>query len=125
MLCSLQYKREFGISMCVYFATVLASIGYLKAYPDTRFATLITVLPVVPAIMAAVAIIRELNRLDELQLRIQLNSLAVSFLLTAIATFTYGFLENIGYPPISMLWVLPFMLMVWGSATPLIARNYR
>ncbi|MBB3169236.1 hypothetical protein [Simiduia aestuariiviva] len=125
MLCSPQYKREFGMAMMAYVVTIFASTYYLKINPESPVAALVAILPVIPAIFAAVTILREFNRLDELQLRIQLNSLGISFLVTAIGTFSYGFLENIGYPHLPLIWILPFMVGLWGLATPFVARSYR
>ena len=43
----------------------------------------------------------------------QLESLAFGFAAAAIATFTYGFLQNAGLPDVSWVWVWPVMAVCW------------
>ena len=62
-----------------------------------------------PALGIPLAVIRYCQALDELQLRMQLESLAFGFTATAIVTFTYGFLQNAGLPDVSWIWVWPVM----------------
>jgi hypothetical protein len=58
-------------------------------------------------------VVRQLRRLDELQRRIQLDALALAFMVTALVTLSYGFLENVGIPALNMVWVWPLMASVW------------
>jgi len=125
MLNSKQYYLEFGTSMILYAAAVVLSISILTSNPETPWAILISLLPMLPAIFATAAVIRALKKLDELQQRIQLTSFAVSFAVVGLTTFSYGFLENVGFPHIPYLWVFPFMVCTWGIATPIVARTYK
>ena len=124
MLNTKQYFLEFGSSMVLYTGAIIFSISILSTHPDTPWKVWISLLPVFPAILATIAIIRALKKLDELQQRIQLMSFATSFAIVALSTFTYGFLENVGFPHIPYVWVLPFMVATWGLTTPVIARLY-
>jgi hypothetical protein len=48
-------------------------------------------------------------------LRLQmLGDIAIAAAVTSGWTFTYGFLENTGFPRLSMFTVLPAMFGVWG-----------
>ncbi|AFJ02642.1 hypothetical protein Q7C_1493 [Methylophaga frappieri] len=125
MLNSKQYLIEFGSSMALYTLAIFFSIGFLIMYPQSPWRIWVALLPVVPALMATAAIIRAVARLDELQQRIQLMSFALSFAIVGLSTFTYGFLENVGFPSIPYVWILPFMMVVWGFATPFVARMYK
>jgi hypothetical protein len=63
--------------------------------------------------------------MDELQRRIQLESLAFGFAAAAIATFTYGFLQNAGLPEVSWVWVWPVMAVCWMVGQLVARRRYR
>jgi hypothetical protein len=88
-----------------------------------RFA--IALAPVIPAIFALVAFVRFLGRMDELQRRIQFDAIALSFGATAILTFAYGFLEGVGFPRLSRIWILPLMVMLWGLGAAIASMRYR
>jgi hypothetical protein len=62
--------------------------------------------------------------MDELQRRIHLNAVGFGFGATAIITFTYGFLELVGFPAISYIWVLPLMTALWGVGAVVATRRY-
>lgn len=79
----------------------------------------------IPAATMAWGILRELRRMDELQLRIQLEALGFSFAGTAILTFSYGFLEGLGYPRLSMFTVWPILATPWIVGLVLARRRYR
>ncbi len=67
-----------------------------------------------------------LRRLDELEQRIQYESLALAFASTAIVFTVYGFLESAGLPTISWaLWVYPIMFLFWGLFWTVVVRRYR
>lgn len=125
MLNKKQYIIEFGASIILYTAAIFFSISFLRSNPDTPWGVWISLLPVLPALLATLAVIRALIKLDELQQKIQLMSFASSFAIVGLSTFTYGFLENVGYPHIPYLWVFPFMIATWGLATPVIASIYK
>jgi hypothetical protein len=63
--------------------------------------------------------------MDELQRRIQLEALALASDGTALLTFSYGFLENVGFPHLSLFWVLPLMCALWGLGAGVAGRKYR
>ncbi|MCB0094923.1 MAG: hypothetical protein KDE46_04345 [Caldilineaceae bacterium] len=119
-----EYLLGFGLSMGFYIVAVFVSITLLKRYPDLPFKTLVAVLPVIPILFALRAFLRYLNNIDELQQRIQMNSIAFAAGATGIGTLTYGFMENAGFPQLSWLWVLPIMMVIWGIATAVASRRY-
>ena len=44
---------------------------------------------------------------------------------TAIATFAYGMLENVGLPCMNMTLVAPFTIAAWGLSTCVASWMYR
>jgi hypothetical protein len=63
--------------------------------------------------------------MNELQQRIQLEALGFSFGATAILTFTYGFLQNVGFSDLNWTWVVPLMIGLWGIGQIVAGRRYR
>ncbi|WKD49273.1 hypothetical protein [Microbulbifer spongiae] len=125
MLNTKQYLIEFGLSMVLYIIAIFFSISFLVNNPHTPWKVWISLLPILPAILATIAVIRALKRLDELQQRIQMMSFAISFAIVGLITFSYGFLENAGYPHIPYVWIFPFMIATWGISTPIVASVYK
>lgn len=119
-----RYLIGFGSSMLFYTIAVVSSVTLLQRYPELPLKTLIALLPVVPILFALHAFLRYLNSMDEMQQRIQMNAIAFAAGATGILTFTYGFLENVGYPVLSWTWVFPLMIALWGVATAVVSRRY-
>jgi len=74
------------------------------------------------AIVISVAAIR---RLDELEQRIQLIAIAVSFTLTGILVTTADILEQDGFPRIGGSWLWMIMAAIWFVGALLLRRRYR
>jgi hypothetical protein len=119
------YVIEFGSAMAAYVVVLLASIFLIQNNPDAPWRVPLALTPVVPTIFALAAFLHYLRRIDEMQRQIQLEGLGLSFGATAILTFAYGFLENVGFPQVSLIWILPLMVMLWGLGVALAARRYQ
>jgi hypothetical protein len=110
--------------MLAYCIVLPVSIVIIQANPHAPWRVPLALAPVIPAVVALWAYVRFLNRLDELQRRIQLEALALAAGGTALLTFSYGFLENVGFPHLSVIWVLPLMIALWGLGAALASRKY-
>lgn len=119
------YTRQFIIAMFAYAVTLTASISLLKLLPESPWRIPLVLLPVIPVLFGLRAFIELLSRMDELQQRIQLQGIAFAAGTTGMLTFTYGFLELIGFPPISWLWIFPLMIVLWGFGLALATRKYQ
>jgi hypothetical protein len=119
------YVIEFGVAMVAYVVVLLTSVWLLNRDPLSPWRLAIALAPVIPAIFALVAFVRFLGRMDELQRRIQFDAIALSFGATAILTFAYGFLEGVGFPHLSWIWILPLMVMLWGLGAAIASMRYR
>ena len=71
------------------------------------------------------AIVRMMRTLDEMHLRIQFEALGFAFAASALLTFSYGFLENVGFPHISWICVWPVMGLMWMIGLALARRRYQ
>lgn len=87
--------------------------------------TPVALLPMLPCLATAFVILRHIRRVDEFQRKIQFEAVAFAFTLTALLTFTYGFLEGQGFPRLSMFAVWPLMGGLWGVGVLITHLRYR
>ena len=123
---SKQYTKELTAALVVYGLLLAGSIQLLTHVDVARpWRDVIALSPMIPAAAMAWVILRELRRMDELQRRIQLEALGFSFAGNAILTFSYGFLEGLGYPRLSMFTVWPLLAVLWIVGLVLARRRYQ
>jgi hypothetical protein len=123
-----RYMREFIYSMIAYILTLalsLIGLGFFADYKINAAQIIVGLAPVVPIIFMILSFLKYLNSIDELQQRIQLLAIGFAAGVTSLLTFSYGFLENVGFPPISLLWVFPVMILLWGLGLAFISRRYQ
>lgn len=115
-VCRKSFAR-YATTMCVllvlYGAALVVSLRWLEAGVGEPWKYLVATLPVWPALGIPWAVVQYCRSMDELQLRQQLEGLAFGFAAAAMATFTYGFLQNAGLPEVSWVWVWPVMGVCW------------
>jgi hypothetical protein len=121
-----QYLKELAAALVLYGLMLVGSIKLLDHVTIAApWRDVIALSPMVGGLACAWAILRELRRMDELQQRIQLEALGFAFALTALITFSYGFLEGLGYPRLSMFSVWPVMAVLWAVGLVLARRRYQ
>lgn len=103
-----------GCFMAYAILLVLSPRLLAQGVDDQTLRVVITLLPVIPAVFICWVVLRGLFRVDEMQRKLQFEALAFSFAGTALITLGYGFLENVGYPKLSMFAVWPIMAALWG-----------
>src|SRR5262245_14309204 len=105
-----RYFKEFGTAMTAYVVVLIASVTVLNNVELPQIAKIaVVLLPIIPVIFVIITMLRVLRNSDELIQRIQLQAVVFSAITTGLITFTYGFLENIGFPPFPTIWILPMM----------------
>ena len=67
-----------------------------------------------PTLLMIAVVVRQIRRSDEYMRLQALENIAIAAGVTAGWTFTYGFLENAGFPLLSMFNVMPVMFFVWA-----------
>lgn len=121
-----RYMRELLVAMSIYIVVLIASISILERTELPQvWQVLITLLPAIPVAFVILAIMRMLIDSDELQQRIQLFATAFSAALTGFITFSYGFLENVGFPKFSTFLVFPMLILIWGISLGYFTRKYQ
>jgi hypothetical protein len=119
------YLKEFAVAMLAYLLVLPASIVAIQHHPHVWWRLPVALAPILPLLLLLRAIVRFFRRLDELQRRIQLDALAFAFAGSALLTFTYGLLENVGFPRLSYGYVWSVMGVLWGIGTAVAKRRYR
>jgi peptidoglycan/LPS O-acetylase OafA/YrhL len=122
-----RYRKEMAAALAAYCVVLVGSLWLLRAggIASDALRTLVAIAPLVPALAVCWVIVRRVRRLDELQRRIELESLSIAFAGTALLTFGYGFLENAGYPRLSWVMVWPLMGALWLVSSMACSRRYR
>jgi len=118
-----------------FWAFIGAAIAYAVTLPlsivlmrEMDFGVLsmgIALLPMIPVIFGVIVLVRMIDALDELERRVQLQALAISGMVTGLGTFAYSLLERTGLPPLSLTWVLPILIALWGVGNFIARRRYR
>ena len=119
------YFVEFGSAMVGYVIVLPIAMSVIQRFPDAPWRYAVALAPVVPLCFALAAMLRFFNRSDEMIRRVHFDAFAVSAGATAIATFAYGMLQNVGLPPINLTLVAPFTIAVWGIASCIAWWRYR
>lgn len=108
------YHKELFGSLALYVVVLFTSIWFAKDMPDGVVRTLIALTPTVPIFGALWAVVRHFARMDE-YLRIwNLELIAIAGAITALSSITYGFMEGIGFPRLSMFVIWPLFVGSWG-----------
>lgn len=121
-----RYVLELGGAFVLYASLLVGAAAIERSVAFTGTLKLvINLLPMIGALAAAWAIMRGLWRMDELQRRVQLDAIALSFLGTALITFGWGFAEGAGLPHLRAFAVWPIMGSLWGLGILVAQRRYR
>ena len=120
-----QYFKEFGGAMILYVVTVQVAMRLSLGLQAGAVQTGVLLLPAVPIALTIWAIVRHYRRSDEFIRKSTLEFIAISAAVTAGWTLTYGFLENAGFPRLSMFTVWPVMGAVWALLTIVHVIRYR
>lgn len=119
-----RYLIELLLAFVAYGALLAASLAWLRqGIDEPALRLIVTLSPMLSAPAFVWVILREFRRQDELHQKLQFEALVIAFVGTALMTFSYGFLENIGYPRLSMFSVWPVMAALWVIA--LLTRQWR
>ncbi len=120
-----RYVRQFSLAMFVYVVAIFLSVSLVEQTPTNsvlRF--LLAVVPIVPVFFVLGAFLGYLAGVDELQQRIQLQAIGFAAGATSMLSFAYGLLENAGLPHLSLVYIFPAMVALWGLSLPYFSRRY-
>ncbi|EJN33493.1 hypothetical protein [Pseudomonas sp. GM80] len=122
-----RYYLEMGAALVLY--VLVLSLSLIASQPlldaNIFLRSLVALAPVIPAGLMCWAIVRNMRRMDEMHLRIQFEALGFAFAASALLTFSYGFLENVGAPHIPWTCVWPVMGLMWIVGLQIARRRYQ
>ena len=109
-------------------AAIIIALALLSKQFPTRSPARIAcaLLQGIATTVVVVLSLRDIHRLDELQQRVHLEALSLSFAGTAILSTGYGFLIKAGLPDIewgALVW--PVMVGLWAVGLVIANRRYR
>jgi hypothetical protein len=115
--------------MAGYVVTILGSVWLLKQHvEDPTLRVLVALAPVPFVALAMRAMIRHIRDTDELQRRIEVESVSLATALVSLGYFAAGLLQAakvIDVPSsVAMIWVFPLICFVYGIAKVLVSRRY-
>lgn len=120
-----RYLREFLATMFLYVVTLITSVTLLKNFDFARgWQIVISLTPTLPIVFVIASILRLQRDSDEMQQRVNLLATTFSAVLTGFLTFSYGFLENIGFPKMPTFAVFPVLFVLWGIGLGYFTRRY-
>ncbi|HET8984654.1 MAG TPA: hypothetical protein VFN03_02735 [Trueperaceae bacterium] len=119
--------RQFVYGMVGYGAAVVLEGLFVEPQGLSPWVAVALVLvPMAFAVWGMAGWLTAVRTFDELRQKIFAEAGLISFGVTAVATFTYGFLENyLGLPRLSMFFVFPFMAFCYSLSLPFVFRRYR
>ena len=120
-----RYVKEFLIAMSVYVIVLIVSISILNRLELPKlWQIVISIAPALPVAFIILVLMRLLINSDELQQRVQLLATSFAAALTGLITFSYGFLENVGFPKFPTFFIFPLMIVLWGISLAYFSKRY-
>jgi hypothetical protein len=123
-----QYYRDFLPPMAAYVVVMVLWKRLLDVVDMSWLRILIALLPALLVLLVIRAMARYVRDADEMQRRIELESVAIAAAVVAAIYMTAGFLQSAGLIAIpaaaAMLWVYPLLCIGYGVVKIVIARRY-
>lgn len=120
-----RYFKEMGGAMLLYTIMLFVSLRIGAGIEPGLAQTAVYVSPMLAFFLAIWAVVRQIRRSDEFLRKVSVEHLAITAAVTAGWTFTYGFLENAGFPKLSMFAVWPVMGATWAILSIVEALRHR
>ena len=123
-----RYQRDVGIAMSLYVAIMLFWKHLLDRIDATWLRVLLALAPTLLICWVLRAFVIYVRDSDEMQRRIELESVAIGAMLMSAVYLAAGFLQSadvIAVPSkVAMLWVFPMLCLFYGVAKVFVSRRY-
>lgn len=124
-----RYMRALLGAMAAYVAVLFASMWLLNRVDAAPLRVAIALAPVLPIGFAVRAMVHFIRDLDEMQQRIELESIGIATVTVSMLYMTGGLLQQaqlVQVPGgVAMIWVFPLVCFTYGLAKAFVARRYR
>ena len=104
------YSIRFTVGAVLYSVGVLVGLRWARSMEGDPWRFAFALLPMLGVLICAWAMMRLVREADEMQARKVMEALVVSAAGTVITSIAYSFLEEVGAPHISLMWVT----VVWA-----------
>lgn len=125
-----RYLRALWPLMVSYALLLFTSTWWIRqGVASVPLKALVALLPVVPLALVVRVALRYLREVDELQRRIEIESIGIASLLLSLLYFAAGLLHVAKLisvdAGVAMLWVFPLLMFSYGIAKFMAVRRYR
>jgi len=111
-----RYFIEFNAAVLLYLAAVIGRARLAPQVADPTLHTIVLLSPIVAVLLAAAAVVRFYRGMDEYHRLQLLESLAIAAGVTGVVAVSWGFLEDVGFPHLSLLWAWIIIAAAWAAA---------
>ena len=124
-----RYIRALWPILIGYSLTLFLSLWWIRRGIESMpLRAVVAVLPALAIVLLMRAALRYLREIDELQRRIETESIGIASLLVSVLYFAGGLLEKAEVlhfdAAAAMIWVFPLLCLVYGIAKLILARRY-
>jgi hypothetical protein len=124
-----RYYREFVPPMVLYFVVMMGWKPLLRAIDATALRVVVALLPALLMALVIRAVARYVRDSDEMQRRIELESIGLAAGVVSTVYMSAGFLQSARLIAVgataAMLWVFPLLCIGYGLAKAFIASRYQ
>ena len=126
---SRRYLRAMWPAMVAYALLLFASLRWIRSGIEAvPLRAAVAILPLLPMLFFVRASLRYLREVDELQRRIETESIGIASLLVALLYFAGGLLEKAKVMEVdagvAMIWVFPLLFGIYGVAKMALTKRY-
>ena len=123
-----RYTRAMVVAMAAYAALLIVSLLLLRQIEGPGLRALVALLPVPPIALVLHAMIGYIRDIDELQRRIETESIGIASLTLSLIYFGAGLLQKAKVfdvdAGVAMIWVFPLLCGIYGVAKMVLTRRY-
>jgi hypothetical protein len=116
--------RPLVFPLILYIGLSFFCFKWLDNNPESSWRVFIALLPMIPGLFIAMGVVRAILKLDELQRKILLEGIAVSFACTFILVMSFGLLGQAGIPQPNGIYIALFMSALWLAGKLWATRRY-
>lgn len=123
-----RFTRRFIVTQVVWFLTIILSLFLLDRFEPGTLRTLAALLPTIPILMLLHAIAGLIHDMDELQRRIELESIVIGtaivglgYTMAGLLQFAHAVQVNAG---LALILVFPLIFTVYGLVKLFVQRRY-
>ena len=114
----------FFIGIILYTILIFVMVAGLNRFETGSIRYLFAILPIPAFILAIIGSIRAIWQMDELVRRIQTEAFSIAAIVATLGSFSYGFLEIVGFPKTNAFFFFPLVCILHVIFLPIVRRRY-